>query len=151
MTLSITKHSEIFSSAPQINPEDIAEIAALGYKAIINARPDNEGGANQPASIILQSAAEKAGLHYIHIPVIPNNIKEGDITTCVHFVTNTPTPMLGFCRTGMRATNLHTLAQQKVNPNTAPTKQNWLTNKLSHFFQNKCLITKLYRKINTKQ
>ena len=82
MTLSITKHADSFSSTPQITPEDIVEIAELGFKSIINARPDHEGGSDQPLSESIKAAAEKAGLHYIHIPVVPNNIQPTDIETC---------------------------------------------------------------------
>ena len=106
MQPSITKHTETFSSCPQISPEDIPSIAALGYKTIINNRPDNEGGATQPTSESIKLAAEQAGLHYIHIPVIPNNITPSNIETCVNFVADRPTPILGFCKTGMRATSL---------------------------------------------
>lgn len=112
MTVTITKHSESFSSCPQISPDDIQEIAALGFKTIINSRPDNEGGALQPSSDAIKAAAEKVGLLYIHIPVIPNNIAQTAIDTCASFATDAPTPILGFCRTGMRATTLYKSAQQ---------------------------------------
>ncbi len=147
MALTITKHNETFSSCPQINPENIAEIAQLGFKTIMNARPDHEGGAEQPSSDNIKAAAEKAGLSYVHIPVIPNNIQSHDIATCAEFILNAPTPILGFCKTGMRATSLFNAAQQTNKPATGIGKQNWLVQKISCFFKNKCLLTKLYRKI----
>ncbi len=147
MALTITKHSETFSSCPQINPEDVPEIAKLGFKSIMNARPDNEGGAEQPLSDNLKIAAEKAGLSYVHIPVVPNNIQSSDIAACANFTLHAPTPILGFCKTGMRATSLFNSAQQKNNPSTNIDKENWLVQKVSGFFKNKCLLTKLYRKI----
>jgi uncharacterized protein (TIGR01244 family) len=151
MSLTITKHSETFSSCPQINPEDIAEIAQLGFKTIMNARPDNEGGAEQPLSNNLKTAAEKAGLTYVHIPVIPNNIQPSDVNTCASFVSNAPTPVLGFCKTGMRATSLYNATQQASQTSTNIGKQNWVMGKVNSFFKNKCLVTKLYRKLtNTK-
>jgi uncharacterized protein (TIGR01244 family) len=147
MTLTITKHSETFSSSPQITADDIREIASQGYKTIINARPDNEGGQTQPTSNSIKEAAEKAGLSYIHIPVIPNNIQSTDIAICASYINSAPVPVLGFCKTGMRATNLYQKAKQANNPETAIAKQNWLMQKVSNFFQNKCLLTKLYRKL----
>lgn len=151
MALTITKLSDTFSSCPQINPEDITEIAQLGFKAIINARPDNEGGGEQPTSNSLKEAAEKAGLSYIHIPVIPANIKPNDISTCASFVSNAPTPVLGFCKTGMRATSLYKSAQQLNQPTDNMSNQHCLASKVSGFFKNRCLVTKLYRKMtNTK-
>lgn len=149
MALTITKHNEHFSSSPQINPEDITKIAALGFKSIINARPDNEGGVEQPLSDNLKIAAEAAGLTYVHIPVIPNNIQPSDVDTCASFVSNAPTPVLGFCRTGMRATSLYKSTQQASQTTNNIGKQNWLMTKVTGFLKNKCLLTKLYRKITT--
>jgi len=147
MTLTITKHTDQFSSSPQLNPEDMTEIANLGFKTIINARPDNEGGNAQPTSDSIQKAAQQAGLSYIHIPVVPNNIQADAVETCAHFVSSAPTPILGFCKSGMRAASLYKAASQKNNPNA--TSQHWLSQKVTHFFANKCLLTKLYRKIRS--
>lgn len=145
MALTVTKHTDQFSSSPQLNPEDMAEIAKLGFKSIINARPDNEGDNTQPSSEIMQKAAAQAGLSYVHIPVVPNNIQADAIEACARFVSDAPKPMLGFCKSGMRAASLYRFAEQKNNPNAE--SQHWLTQKVSDFFANKCLLTKLYRKI----
>lgn len=147
MALQITKHTEVFSSCPQISPDDIAEIKNLGFETIINARPDLEGGNSQPTSESIKAAAEKAGLNYIHIPVVPNNIGTEDIEACAQFLSSSPTPILGFCRTGMRASNLYQSAQ-KLNTGDSVTNQNWLSQKICYFFKNKCLLTKLYRKLH---
>lgn len=151
MALAITKISDTFSTSPQITADDIAEIAALGFKTIINNRPDNEGGAEQPRSVSIQSAAEKAGLVYLHIPVIPGNITESNVAACTQFLANAPTPILGFCRTGNRASNLYQKARaQSSAGGTSAAKQNWLMQKITYFFQNKCLMTKLVRKLKSQ-
>ena len=111
MRLSITKLSETFSTSPQITAEDMCEIAALGFKAIINNRPDGEGGAEQPTSAQIMAAAHSAGLAYVHIPVIPGNITEANIAQYKDFLNNAPSPILGFCRTGNRAGALIQRAQ----------------------------------------
>jgi uncharacterized protein (TIGR01244 family) len=147
MTLQITKHSETFSSSPQISPDDIKEIKSLGFRAIINARPDQEGGNNQPTNEDIKAAAEKAGLMYIHTPVAPSNIGTDDIQACAQFLNSAPTPILGFCKTGMRANNLYQSAQ-KLNAGHSMASQSWLSQKVSYFFKNKCLLTKLYRKLH---
>jgi len=113
MTLDITKHSDTFSSCHQIGPEDVEEVAKLGFKTIINARPDHEGGTDQPTSDSVKAAAEKLGLNYVHIPVIPNNINQGDIEICAQFIANAPTPTFGYCKTGKRATSLYQSALPK--------------------------------------
>ena len=49
------------SVAPQIAPDDVAEIAAAGFNAIVNNRPDGED-AGQPEGAEMRAAAEAAGL-----------------------------------------------------------------------------------------
>lgn len=151
MALIITRISDKFSTSPQITVDDVAEIAALGFKTIINNRPDGEGGAEQPLSEAIKAAAESAGLTYVHIPVIPGNITEANVAECATFLLNTPTPILGFCRTGNRASNLYQQASNKnSHGSTSSAKQNWLMQKICNFFKNKCLITKLVRKLSSK-
>lgn len=111
MSILITKQSEEFSSAPQISIEDISEIAVLGFKTIINNRPDHEGGDTQPTSAQIKVAAESAGLNYFYIPVIPNNIQSAQIEAFKIAYQNAEKPVLGFCRTGNRATSILKLAQ----------------------------------------
>lgn len=113
MSLNITKHSETFSSSPQIMVEDIPEIAALGFKTIINNRPDFEGGAAQPASDDIKIAAEKAGLSYFYLPVIPGNITEKNVQECSEYIKGAASPILGFCKTGNRASSLFQQASNK--------------------------------------
>jgi uncharacterized protein (TIGR01244 family) len=103
MALTITKISNEYSTSPQITPEDLTEIVKLGYKTIINNRPDNEGGAVQPTSDAIKLAAEKVGLTYFYIPVIPNNIQLQEIEAFTQAFTSAAKPILGFCRTGNRA------------------------------------------------
>jgi sulfide:quinone oxidoreductase len=111
MTIQITKLSNDFSVTPQISIDDIAEIAQLGFKTIINNRPDGEGGAEQPFSETLKSTAEKLNLNYIYIPVIPNNIQSDQIEAFSTAYNTAKKPVLGFCRTGNRAGTMYKLSQ----------------------------------------
>ena len=54
--------------APQIRPEDVPAIAAAGYVAIVNNRPDGEEP-GQPEGEAIRAAAEAAGLGYTAIPI----------------------------------------------------------------------------------
>jgi sulfide:quinone oxidoreductase len=139
MSVSITKITDDFSTAPQISANDLAEIAQLGFKTIINNRPDQEGGAEQPMSMQLKQAAEKLGLHYMHIPVIPNQIQQSQIDTFRIAFEAAAKPVLGFCRTGNRAGNLFKLSQ----PNQA--SQSTAPKGLVAWLKSKCLITRLWR------
>lgn len=110
MTIQITPQSNEFSTAPQINADDLAEIAQLGFKTIINNRPDFEGGADQPTSAQIQAAAEAAGLAYIYIPVVPNNISPEQVSAFANAYASAAKPVLGFCRTGNRAGSICNMA-----------------------------------------
>ena len=110
MALSITRHSEHFSTAPQISIEDIQEIAELGIKTVINNRPDAEGGAAQPLSADLEKAALAAGLNYFYLPVISGQITEAQATKFAELLATQPGPILAFCRSGARSQNIHQLS-----------------------------------------
>jgi sulfide:quinone oxidoreductase len=144
MTIQITKLSDDFSTTPQISAEDIAEIAQLGFKTIINNRPDNEGGAEQPTSAQLKVAAEKLGLTYVYIPVIPNNIQPEQVGAFNAAYSLAAKPVLGFCRTGNRANSIFKLAQ------TGNSQQTTSPKGLVAWFKSKCLITRLWRWYKTK-
>ncbi len=140
MTIQITQHSADFSTTAQIQAEDIAEIAQIGFKTIINNRPDLEGGAEQPTSDQIKKAAEKLGLTYIYIPVVPNNIHPNQIADFGNALDAAEKPVLGFCRTGNRASTLYKFTQGDRNPvGMSPTKS------LKQWLQTKCLITRLYK------
>ncbi|MEX2409088.1 MAG: sulfur transferase domain-containing protein, partial [Rhodovibrionaceae bacterium] len=60
--MQFAKIDDRFSAAGQLQPEDMAEAAAQGFKTVINNRPDGEGGPEQPSSEACRAAAEAAGL-----------------------------------------------------------------------------------------
>ena len=111
MSIQISKHSENFSTAPQISVEDVAEIAQLGFKTIINNRPDGEGGADQPTSAQIKAATEKSGLAYFHIPFSPGNMQPEHVVEFSAIYAAAPKPVLGFCRTGNRAATIFKQSQ----------------------------------------
>ena len=139
MSVSITKITDDFSTAPQISADDLADIAQLGFKTIINNRPDQEGGAEQPMSAQLKHAAEKLGLHYVHIPVVPNQIQQSQIDAFSVAFEAAAKPVLGFCRSGNRAGNLFKLSQSNSGTQSAAPKG------LVAWLKSKCLITRLWR------
>ena len=66
----------------QILPGQMAEAARLGFRSVINARPDGEDP-GQPTSDQVAAAAHAAGLEYRHIPVIPDE-NQGHATELEH-------------------------------------------------------------------
>jgi len=100
--------------APQLKPEEIQQVAAAGFKGIVNNRPDNEEP-GQPSSAEIQAAAQRCGLRYVHIPVVPGRIGDGDVAAFEQAMHELPGPLLAFCRSGMRAASLWALAEAKRN------------------------------------
>lgn len=145
MALSITKITDDYSTAPQITPNDIAEIAQLGFKTIINNRPDLEGGAEQPTSSAIAEAAKQHGIHYIYIPVVPNQIQDSQVDTFSQALSGAPKPVLGFCRTGNRASQMFTRANAK-----SPNQANNPFQAMCAWMKSKCLITRFVRWVKAK-
>ncbi len=136
MSIQINPQSENFSTAPQISADDIAEIAKLGFKTIINNRPDGEGGADQPTSAQIKAATEKLGLAYFHIPVIPGNMKAEQVEEFSTIYAIAAKPVLSFCKTGNRAANIFKQSQSSTE---TPNQE---TQGLLAWLKSKCLITR---------
>jgi uncharacterized protein (TIGR01244 family) len=93
--------------APQLTPEAMAEVAALGFRSVVNNRPDFEHGPNQPSSAQIQAAAEAAGLQYRHLPVDGGYQTPEEIAAFAQLLQDLPRPLLAFCRSGARSNNLY--------------------------------------------
>ena len=96
--------------APQLTPAAMAELAALGFKAVINNRPDFEEGPHQPTSAQIEAAAQAAGLAYAHLPVQPGYQSPEEIARMGELLAALPRPLVAFCRSGARSTRLFAAA-----------------------------------------
>ena len=114
--MHIIRVNDNFSITKQVMPTDIKGLAEMGYKAIINNRPDYEQ-VGQPLSESLQKAADDAGVKYHHIPVSPGKATLEDTAKFKIALAESPAPVLAFCKSGMRAKALHSACQ----PNPEPT------------------------------
>ena len=107
------KHiSPFFTASPQLSPADVGAAASLGFKAIINNRPDGEGD-DQPTSSEIEAAAKAHGLDYRHIPVVGGKIADDDIAAFQTAMDQVTGPVLAFCRTGTRSTTLWALSEAR--------------------------------------
>jgi len=116
MTLHFKWLSDTVAAAGQIMPADIPAIAAHGFKTVINNRPDGEGGTVQPLSADLQRAAESAGLHYVHLPVVSGQLTAEQVVQMAQALKATTAPVFAFCRSGARSEHLFRLATQAGQP-----------------------------------
>ena len=112
MSLPITCHNDQFGTLGQIDPSHLTEIAQQGYKSVINNRPDGEGGPDQPKNADIQAEAEKLGLQYAYLPVVPSAMTVEQVREMARLLNTMPSPVLAFCRSGARSTNLYQLALQ---------------------------------------
>lgn len=103
--MNIVKLTDSIGVCAQIAPGDVADIAAAGYKVVINNRPDGEES-GQPGSAELAAAAQAAGLEYHHMPVTAASFPGPDFDAMTDFLDDTENPVLAFCRTGTRSANL---------------------------------------------
>ncbi|GAB1577584.1 TIGR01244 family sulfur transferase [Bordetella petrii] len=112
MAVPIKPLTEQFAVAPQLSPEDMAGVAAAGYKSVIINRPDFEGGPDQPTAAAVSKAALEAGLQVEYQPVIGSAMTAADVARFAELLRTLPGPVLAYCRTGTRCTNLFVASQQ---------------------------------------
>ena len=93
--------------APQLTPDAMAELARLGFKSVVNNRPDFEHGPDQPTSAAMEAAAVAVGLAYRHLPVDGGWQSPEQIAAFAELLKTLPQPMLAFCRSGARSTRLY--------------------------------------------
>lgn len=106
----IRKIDEEISVAPQIAPEDVAAIAAAGFRGIVNNRPEGEE-LSQPTGDAVRAAAEAAGLSYAAIPVTHAGFSATQVEAMAKALEAADGPVLAYCRSGTRSCNLWALAE----------------------------------------
>ena len=99
-----------FATAPQLAPADMAEAAALGFRLVINNRPDGEAPA-QPTSAQMEAAARAAGMNYVAIPFAGLPPSPQQVEAVRRAVASADGPVLAFCRSGTRSINAWAMGQ----------------------------------------
>lgn len=101
--------TELITIYRQIYPVQCVKLASLGYRSIINIRPDGEVD-NQPLSDTLQQAATTANLSYIYLPFDLERLSQATIQQFADHFHSLPKPILLFCGSGARAKLLYQTA-----------------------------------------
>lgn len=88
----------------QPGPEDMAPLAAQGFKTVVCNRPDGESE-GQPTMDELEAQASAAGLNFVRYPVNAMNFPGEDLAG-LGAILDGGGKVLAFCRTGTRSANL---------------------------------------------
>ncbi|WOC15479.1 TIGR01244 family sulfur transferase [Pseudochrobactrum sp. MP213Fo] len=110
--MEIRPIDENFAVTGQLTPEDVSLAAAAGYKTLICNRPDHESD-GQPEYAAIAKAAENAGLKIYFIPVVGGQMTQTNVDEMAQALADAPAPVLAYCRSGTRCTNLYGIVQQQ--------------------------------------
>ncbi len=110
--MKVAKLTPFLSVSPQIAEADLGTLAAQGFQAVINNRPDGEAD-DQPTSAALAAAAARVGLDYRYVPAVSGRITDDDVVAFDQAMAQVKGPVLAFCRTGTRSTTLWALAEAR--------------------------------------
>ncbi len=108
--MELRKISDHLSVSPQIAIEDVAKIKDAGFATIVNNRPDGEED-GQPLWADIKNEANRVGLNFINLPVVdvaqtPKVVEQAD-----RIIKDANDPVLLYCRSGTRCTQIWALTQ----------------------------------------
>ena len=113
--MDIKTISDKVSVSPQISVDDVKDIAAQGFRAIICNRPDGEG-ADQPSFEEIEAAAKAAGIEAHYVPVQSGMVRDEDVAAFGAALNDVPRPVLAYCRTGTRSATLWSFHESQKRP-----------------------------------
>ena len=100
--------SEELAVSPQLDGAGIEAAIAVGFKTIICNRPDSEPGAVPFDS--LKSVPEAAAIPFIYQPVVSGALTDEDARQFAEIFEAAEKPVLAYCRSGARCTELYAMA-----------------------------------------
>jgi sulfide:quinone oxidoreductase len=109
--MTITWLIPALAVSPQIQVSDLAGLKTLGFRAIVNNRPDSEVP-DQPKSVDLEAEALRLGMDYAYLPITPGEMTDHDVVEFARALHSADGPVLAFCRTGARSTSLWKRVQE---------------------------------------
>lgn len=92
-----------FFAAPQISPDDMAEIVSAGITLILCNRPDEEVPPSHQVEA-MQAAADAAGVAFASRPLTHQNMSPQVIAENRRLIETAPGPVLAYCASGTRST-----------------------------------------------
>lgn len=106
--MDIRRITPDYAVSPQIEPEDLPEIVAQGFRTVVCNRPDAENPL-ELSSEVMRVATEAAGLRFVDNPVTHPTMTPDRIATQAQALEHGP--VLAYCASGTRSSVLWSLAQ----------------------------------------
>ena len=94
-----------FAVTGQLRAQDLADIAARGFRSIVNNRPDGEEP-GQPRAADIAAEARRLGLVWRDLPMATREVSDEQARDFKQMLSKLPPPVLAYCRTGARSTAL---------------------------------------------
>lgn len=107
--MDIRPITETYAVAPQLEPADMAELAAQGVTTVICNRPDLENPPNLQAAE-MQKAAEAAGLAFVFNPVVGSAMTMDNVDEQAEAMEGSDGPVVAYCASGTRSAVMWALA-----------------------------------------
>ncbi|MEP5632299.1 MAG: TIGR01244 family sulfur transferase [Tateyamaria sp.] len=101
--MNIKQITPTYFVAPQLDPADMAEVAAAGITTVICNRPDEEVPPPFQADA-LEAAAKAAGLAFARLPLTHQTMNPENVATHMGHIQNSSGPVLAYCASGTRST-----------------------------------------------
>lgn len=113
--MDIRKITDELSVAPQICVDDVAAIAAAGFRAVICNRPDGESS-DQPCCEAIEASVKASGMAWRMQPVRSGGVTQADADAFGALLAELPKPVLAYCRSGTRCASLWCLSEATKRP-----------------------------------
>ena len=108
--VKITQLEPDIAVAPRLVEADFAEVAARGFRSVVNILPDGETP-DQLASEQAEAAARRHGMAFHYRPVMVAEVTDDDaVEDFARLMDEMPAPILFYCKSAGRSTTLWTQA-----------------------------------------
>lgn len=103
--MDINRLSSDFAATGQVLESDLEQAVALGFRTIVDNRPDGEAP-DQPGHAEIEAAARSFGLGFAYIPIVPGQSCDREAQELRKVLEAMEGPVLAYCRTGARSAAL---------------------------------------------
>ena len=109
--IAVRELDERVVTAGQLRPEDMRTAAEMGFKVVINNRPDGEAWFGQPTARAVNDAAAAVGLKSHYLPISLKTVGAEEVRRFRTLVIDADGPVLTFCTSGFRCALMWALSE----------------------------------------